>query len=45
MPFADRGRIRVAGRLEGADFNATLMPVKEAQHVLYLSGAFVRPQD
>ncbi|MEW9873113.1 DUF1905 domain-containing protein [Arthrobacter sp. HS15c] len=38
MPFADRGRIRVAGRLEGADFNATLMPVKEAGHVLYLSG-------
>ena len=38
MPFADRGRIRVAGRLDGADFNATLMPVKPAGHVLYLSG-------
>lgn len=38
VPFADRGRIRVAGRLEGADFNATLMPVRPAGHVLYLSG-------
>ena len=37
-PFADRGRVRVAGRLDGADFNATLMPVKPAGHVLYLSG-------
>ncbi|MDR7159042.1 DUF5655 domain-containing protein [Arthrobacter sp. BE255] len=38
MPFADRGRIRVAGHLEGADFSATLIPVKPAGHVLYLSG-------
>jgi hypothetical protein len=38
LPFAERGRIRVSGRLNGAEFNATLMPVKPAGHILYVPG-------
>lgn len=38
LPFAERGRIRIAGRLRGMEFNATLMPVRPERHVLYLPG-------
>ncbi|MEJ1195289.1 DUF1905 domain-containing protein [Pseudarthrobacter sp. CCNWLW207] len=38
LPFAENGRIRIAGQLNGTGFNATLMPVKGRGHVLYLPG-------
>ncbi|UVJ39182.1 YdeI/OmpD-associated family protein [Arthrobacter sp. CJ23] len=38
QPFAASGRIRVTGRLDGVEFNATLMPVKPSGHVLYVPG-------
>lgn len=38
LPFAEKGRIRIAGQLNGTGFNATLMPVKARGHVLYLPG-------
>ena len=38
LPFAQTGRIRVTGRLNGAEFNATLMPVKPGGHILYVPG-------
>lgn len=38
LPFAERGRIRVTGRLNGAEFNATLMPVKPGGHILHVPG-------
>lgn len=36
--FANHGRIRVTGRLDGAEFNATLMPVRPGGHILYVPG-------
>jgi hypothetical protein len=38
LPFAQTGRIRVTGRLNGAEFHATLMPVKPGGHILYVPG-------
>lgn len=38
LPFAEKGRIRITGQLNGTGFNATLMPVKARGHVLYLPG-------
>lgn len=38
LPFASHGRIRVTGRLDGAEFNATLMPVRPEGHILYVPG-------
>ncbi|MBN3496213.1 DUF1905 domain-containing protein [Arthrobacter pascens] len=38
LPFAQTGRIRVTGRLSGAEFHATLMPVKPGGHILYVPG-------
>jgi hypothetical protein len=35
---ATAGRVRVTGRLAGAEFNATLVPVKDGGQVLYLPG-------
>lgn len=37
-PCAVSGRIRVTGRLDGSEFNATLMPVKSGGHILYVPG-------
>lgn len=36
--FSAKGRIRVTGRLDGVEFNATLMPVKPRGHILYVPG-------
>ncbi len=38
LPFAEHGRIRVTGLLRGAEFNATLIPVKPGRHILYVPG-------
>lgn len=38
LPFANHGRIRVTGRLDGTEFNATLMPVRPEGHILYVPG-------
>lgn len=38
LPFATQGRIRVTGRLDGAEFNATLMPGKPGKHILFVPG-------
>ena len=38
LPFASHGRIRVTGRLDGAEFNATLIPVRPGGHILYVPG-------
>jgi hypothetical protein len=36
--FADKGRIRVAGAIEGHPFHATLVPTKAGTHRLYVNG-------
>lgn len=38
LPFSSKGRIRVTGRLQGAEFNGTLMPVGSGRHILYVPG-------
>jgi hypothetical protein len=37
-PYGTSGRIRVTGRLAGAEFHATLVPVKGGGHVLFVPG-------
>lgn len=38
LPFAEKGRIRITGQLNGTGFNAMLVPIKARGHVLYLPG-------
>jgi hypothetical protein len=37
-PFADRGRIRVAGSIDGHPMHATLVPTRSGEHRLYVNG-------
>lgn len=36
--FAERGRIRVAGKIDGHPFHATLLPTRAGPHRLYVNG-------
>jgi hypothetical protein len=36
--FADHGRVRVAGTIEGHSLHATLIPVRDGTHRLYVNG-------
>ncbi len=37
-PFAERGRVRVAGTIDGHPLHATIVPTKDAAHRLYVNG-------
>lgn len=38
----DKGRVRIKGKINGFDFSTTLMPVKDAQHRLFVNHAMMR---